>query len=565
MTSSVRVSTAALVEALRSADLLATDAPHVPEYLDGLTDDSRRVVRGGAFMAVRGHSADGTGFVRVAIEAGAVLLFAEDVSVVLLAAGSVPVVGVRDARKAAAVLAATFYGRPADDLRLIGVTGTNGKTTTVHLLRALLSSTGIWCASVGTLGVLVGAQGEAVNGGQGLTTPGPVEMQRVLRDLVDRGVRAVAIEVSSHALDQSRVAGLAFDVAVFTSFSRDHLDYHGTMAAYFAAKAKLIAMLKPDGVAVVNGAEPAWGALPKAPRTLTFVTDLSDAPDAATTLARSSATVRAESVQFSASGSQFTVRARDGSAGGLRAETRIPLLGDFNVTNATGAVAAAWALGCSLDSLAAALPGLPQVPGRLERLLAHPTVLRDYAHTPDALDRALRAVRPFACTPEGEPTRVVAVFGCGGDRDRGKRPEMGAIAQQQADVVILTSDNPRTENPERILDDIEAGMNAGSDIGADSAGAPNSATSSAPNSASSSASSSASDSATNTVVHRARHVRIEDRREAIAHALRIAGPHDVVLLAGKGHETYQVRGTEKLHFDEAEIVAELSKSLGGLT
>ncbi len=540
MTMPSRVSGAALIDALRSADLLTADVPRIPDYINGITDDSRLVVRGGAFVAVRGHSTDGTAFVRAAIDAGATLVFAEDAAALLPPSEAAPVVAVRDARRAAAVLATTFYGRPADNLRLIGVTGTNGKTTTVHLVRALLSGTGVLCASIGTLGVLVGTRGEAVDGGQGLTTPGPVEMQRVLRDLVDRGVRAVAIEVSSHALDQSRVAGLAFDVAVFTSFSRDHLDYHGTMAAYFAAKAKLVSMLKPDGVAVVNGAEPAWGALPEAPRTLSFITDLSDTPDAATTLARASATVRAESVRFDATGSQFTLRARDGSSGGLRAETGIPLLGDFNVTNATGAVAAAWALGGSLDSLAAALRGLPQVPGRLERLLEHPTVLRDYAHTPDALDRALRAVRPFACTPEGNPTRVIALFGCGGDRDRGKRPEMGAIAQKHADVVILTSDNPRTEDPERILDDIEAGMRV----------APGSAANAGAN------------AGANVAAGRTPHVRIEDRREAIAHALRIARPHDVVLLAGKGHETYQIRGTEKLHFDEAEIVAELSKSVG---
>ncbi len=538
MNTPTRVAGTALVDALRSAHLLAAEPTQVPEYIDGITDDSRQVVRGGAFVAVPGHVADGTAFIQAAVNAGAALVFAEQAAIALPMATSAPMVVVQNARKAAAVLAATFYGRPADSLRLIGVTGTNGKTTTVHLLRALLSRTGVLCASVGTLGVLVGADGEAVDGGQGLTTPGPVEMQRVLADLVQRGVRAVAIEVSSHALDQSRVEGLAFDVAVFTSFSRDHLDYHGTMAAYFAAKAKLVAMLKPDGVAVVNGAEPAWGALPEAPRTLSFITDLANAADtaqsapaapaapAAPTPLRASAavraeSVRAESVRFDATGSRFTLRARDGSSAGLRAETSIPLLGDFNVTNATGAVAAAWALGGSLTALAEALPQLPQVPGRLERLREHPTVLRDYAHTPDALDRALRAVRPFACTPTGAPTRVIVLFGCGGDRDTGKRPEMGAIAQAHADVVIITSDNPRTENPDRILDEIEAGMKANTP-----------------------------------------HVRMEDRRAAIAHALQMAATHDVVLLAGKGHETYQIRGTEKLHFDEAEIVAELSLAAG---
>jgi UDP-N-acetylmuramoyl-L-alanyl-D-glutamate--2,6-diaminopimelate ligase len=349
-----------------------------------------------------------------------------------------------------------------------------------------------------------------MEGGQGLTTPGPVETQRLLRALVDAGVRLVALEVSSHALDQSRVDGIAFDVVVYTSFSRDHLDYHGTMASYFDAKAKLVGLLKPHGVAVVNAAEPAWRDLPAPPRLLTFHAGIpgeASAPD--------DAMMRAESVEFDAAGSRFLLVARDGTPAGARAQTALPLLGDFNVTNATGAAAAAWALGAPFEALAAALPLLPQVPGRLERLSASPTVLRDYAHTPDALERALHAVRPFACRPDGTPTRVCVVFGCGGDRDAGKRPLMGAIAERLADTVVLTSDNPRTEDPERILNDIQAGMT------------------------------------------RTPHARLEDRRAAIAHALSCAGAHDVVLLAGKGHETYQVRGTERLHFDEAEIVAEL--------
>jgi UDP-N-acetylmuramoyl-L-alanyl-D-glutamate--2,6-diaminopimelate ligase len=424
------------------------------------------------------------------------------------------VVRVREGRRVAALLAATSYGRPADSLRLVGVTGTNGKTTTVHLLRALLAATGTRCASVGTLGVLVGRDGTPVPGGQGLTTPGPVEMQRLLRALVDDGVRVVALEVSSHALDQSRVEGIAFDVAVFTSFSRDHLDYHPTMQAYFEAKARLVGLLKPDGVAVVNAAEPAWRALPAAPRRLPFHADLAGDRDA-------EAVLSATGVRFDAQGSAFTLVARDGTAQGTGVSARLPLLGDFNVTNATGAIAAAWALGVPLPTLAGALATVPQVPGRLERLAAAPTVLRDYAHTPDALARALDAVRPFARTPDGTPTRVHVVFGCGGDRDRGKRPEMAAVAEQRADAIVITSDNPRTEDPERILDDIAAGFTRG-------AGAPSVR-------------------------------RCEDRREAIALALRSAAPHDVVLLAGKGHETYQVRGTARLPFDEAQIVPELMR------
>ncbi len=508
-----------ILDALRAAHLVVGDAPRMPDDVFGVTDDSRAVVAGGVFVAVRGHASDGHTFVDRAIESGASLLIVED-----SATYSVPTLRVSDSRRAAAVAAAALYGRPSDELRLIGVTGTNGKTTTVHLVRALLCDVGIHAASIGTLGVLVGREGSPLEGGQGLTTPGPVEMQRVLRALVDAGVRAVALEVSSHALDQSRVEGLAFDVAVFTSFSRDHLDYHGTMSAYFAAKAKLVALLKPDGVAVVNAMEPAWGALPAAPRLLPFETHMQEIRDASGKHTPSSSraideiVLRAEHVAFDAAGSRFELQARDGSAAGLRLPAQLPLLGDFNVTNATGALAAAWALGAPFDALVAALSHMPQVPGRLERLFTAPTVLRDYAHTPDALDRALRAVRPFACTPTGDATRVLVVFGCGGDRDRGKRPEMGAIAERLADVVILTSDNPRTEDPERILDDIEAGMTRES----------------------------------------AARVRIEDRRAAIAHALDIAAPHDVILLAGKGHETYQIRGTEKLHFDEAEIVAELT-------
>jgi UDP-N-acetylmuramoyl-L-alanyl-D-glutamate--2,6-diaminopimelate ligase len=308
------------------------------------------------------------------------------------------------------------------------------------------------------------------------------------------------------------------------------------MQAYFNAKARLVGLLKPHGVAVINAGEPAWRALPAAPRVLPFTAELGEWPLRAdererTGAARSAgsvgsggtdavlATIRATEVRFDAGGSAFTLAARDGSADGVQVSARLPLLGDFNVTNAAGAVAAAWALGVPLPALAEALATVPQVPGRLERLAVTPTVLRDYAHTPDALARALEAVRPFACTPEGAPTRVHVVFGCGGDRDRGKRPEMGAVAERLADVIVLTSDNPRTEDPERILDDIAAGFTR-------AAGTPPV-------------------------------LRCEDRREAIDRALRAAAPHDVVLLAGKGHETYQVRGTEKLPFDEARIVAEL--------
>jgi UDP-N-acetylmuramoyl-L-alanyl-D-glutamate--2,6-diaminopimelate ligase len=397
-------------------------------------------------------------------------------------------------RIAKAEAAAIRYGYPARALRAVGVTGTNGKTTTVHLLRALLDTPDACCASIGTLGVLVGREGRVVPGGAGLTTPGPDELQRVLRELVDMGVRQVVMEVSSHALDQHRAHGVHFAAAVYTNFTRDHLDYHQTMETYFAAKAKLIASLADDGVVVVNADDPAWHALPPAPRRVTFGVTAGD--------------VRAEGVRYDERGSTWTLVTPQGSA-----PVHLPLIGDFNVANALGAAASALALGHSLDDVTQRLSAVPQVPGRLEIIASVPTVLRDYAHTPDALERALGAVRPFA------RGRLILVFGAGGDRDPGKRALMGGIAERMADVAVVTSDNPRTESPAAIIDAIEAGMPA------------------------------------------RRHVRIEDRRAAIAYAVRIAQPTDVVLLAGKGHETYQVIGTEKHPFDEQRIVYELIQAL----
>jgi UDP-N-acetylmuramoyl-L-alanyl-D-glutamate--2,6-diaminopimelate ligase len=478
---------ARIASALRQAELLVDSTGALPERVTGITDDSRSVTPGALFIAVRGSARDGHEFLPQAAAQGAGAAIVEESG-----RTDLPSLVVRDGRRAAAIAAAAAFDEPARALRLVAVTGTSGKTTTVHLLRHLLDAPDARSASIGTLGVLVGSAGEPVEGGAGLTTPGPVELQRVLRELVDSGVRTVAMEVSSHSLDQRRVDGLAFEASVFTNFSRDHLDYHSTMDTYFDAKARLVSYLSADGAAVVNAEEPAWRALPPAPRVITF--GLGDDAD-----------VRAEAVGFQPRGSEWRL-----CAGTQRHALRLPLIGDFNVANALGAAAAAMHLGMSPADIAARLRTAPQVPGRLEVIHECPIVLRDYAHKPDALERALAAVRPFA------RRRLIVVFGAGGDRDRGKRPLMGAIAERGADLVILTSDNPRTEDPEEILDDIERGMRG-----------------------------------TN-------HERIEDRAQAIARALELADPNgDVVLLAGKGHETYQVRGTTKYPFDEKEIVAEL--------
>ena len=388
--------------------------------------------------------------------------------------------------------AAARHGYPALSLRMLAVTGTNGKTTTVNILRSVLDDAVGPAASIGTLGVLIGREARVVPGGLGLTTPGPDELQRVLHELVDAGVKTVAMEVSSHALDQHRVHGVTFDSAVFTNITRDHLDYHGTMEEYFAAKARLVSYIRSNGTAVINADQPEWLSLPRAPRALTFGTRSSD--------------VRAEDVTFDPSGSVWTLHHDDESA-----PVHLPLVGDFNVMNALAAASAAISIGVPLQRVAASLSTIPQVPGRLERIADEPIVMRDYAHTPDALVRSLAALRPFV------PGRIILVFGAGGDRDPGKRPIMGAAAEAGADVVIVTSDNPRTERPEAIIDEIERGMSS-------------------------------------------RHERVTDRRAAIGRALDIAEPGDTVLLAGKGHETYQVVGTEKIPFDEKQIVAELLRA-----
>lgn len=479
-----------IAEALAGAGLLAERRGALPRAIDGITDDSRAVKPGWVFVAVRGTERDGHDFLDAAAKAGAVAAIVQDAS-----RTSLPSLVVNDGRRAAALAGAVAYGWPTRELHLVGVTGTNGKTTTVNMLRHLLHDGAVKSASIGTLGVLIGSAGEPLEGGGGLTTPGPIELQRLFRALLDAGVGRVAMEVSSHSLDQRRIDGVSFDVVTFTNFTRDHLDYHGTMEKYFAAKAKLLDYLLPHGTVVYNVDDTAWGALRTDRRRVGFSERVP------------SAEVHAQNVRFGPRGSEFTL-----ILDGKGANVRLPLIGDFNVINALGAAATAYALGVSLERIAERLSSMPQVPGRLEVLRDAPTVLRDYAHTPDALQRALDAVRPFA------PERLIVVFGCGGDRDKGKRPEMGAIAERNADLAIVTSDNPRTEDPEAILDDIERGMRG-----------------------------------TN-------RERIEDRRSAIARALEVASPRDVIVLAGKGHETYQIRGTTKLPFDEKAIVAELSAS-----
>ncbi len=483
---------AEVVSRLREEGLLvaAPGAAHGSDpILTGITDDSRRVRGGDLFCAWQGTTVDGHIFVSAAEAAGAVAALVERP---VEGSGLAQVV-VRDGRQAAAIVAALLHGDPAGSLVLAGVTGTNGKTTTVWLLRHLLGGRRR-AASLGTLGV-VPADGGWSPGVESLTTPGPVELAALLRSLVDDGVGAVAMEVSSHALEQARVHGLRFDAAVFTNLTRDHLDYHGTLEAYLAAKRSLVDLLRADGVAVVNREDPAWDGLGEvAPRALAFAL----APPA---------DIWVEELALGPFGARFRLVAPEGAV-----PVELPLLGAFNVQNALGAAAAALALGVPLAEIGERLATTPQVPGRLEKIADSPCpVLRDYAHTPDALERVLTALRPLVAG------RLIVVFGAGGDRDHGKRPLMGSVAERLADLAIVTSDNPRTEDPEAIVDEIVAGMSRGE------------------------------------------YRRVVNRQDAIALALAEAAPGDLVLLAGKGHETYQIVGTEKHPFDELEIVRELLK------
>ena len=456
----------------------------------GAWTDSRQVEPGGLFCAYAGTASDSHAYlasVETRGAAGATVERRDD-------SLAIPQLAVTHGRRAAAYAAAEVYGDPWNELTLVGITGTNGKTTSAAILRHLLSRRAP-AGSVGTLGA-VDAGGAVIPGTEGLTTPGPTEAARWLRHFVERGTKAVAMEVSSHALDQERMIAARFDAALFTNLTRDHMDYHQTMEAYRAAKLRLTELLKPAGAVVLNADDPAWNGVGASGNRRVVRFSISAPAD-----------VRAREVRVGAGGMEFTLQTPSDET-----DVALPLFGSYNVSNALGCAAVLWALGWSAQEIAAGLATLPQVPGRLERVSGPPasaTVLIDYAHTPDALERALAALRPLVTG------KLWVVFGAGGDRDPGKRPEMGRIAAEGADVAVVTSDNPRTEDPEAIIDAIERGMG------------------------------------------RAPRHRVPDRREAIRHALLNAGPDDVVLLAGKGHETYQIVGTEKRPFDERQVVREV--------
>lgn len=492
----------------------------------GITDDSRAVGEGFLFVARAGSAVDGATFVPDAVRAGASVVLADEGSAARVAASVAPgvvVLASHEVPLATAELAEAFHGRPSGRLDLIGVTGTNGKTTIAHLVHQLVNASGVRCGLIGTVVV---DDGRSVRRSR-LTTPGAVELSGTLRAMVEAGCGAAVMETSSHALDQDRVAALRYGVGVFTNLTGDHLDYHGTMERYAAAKARLFEMLPVDGWAVVN-AQDAWaGRMLRDCRSSVLACSVVEGglsgvgmelPGGAGRAERAWAVVRGSTMH----GMELELFGPWGAV-----STRVGLIGRHNAMNALQALGAAWCIGRPPRELWEGLASASAPPGRLEPVTSAGdplAVLVDYAHTDDALRQVLGTLR--AVVPPGG--RLVVVFGCGGDRDATKRPRMGAVASELADVVWVTSDNPRREPPGAIIESILAGVPEGA-LG---------------------------------------RVNVEaDRSAAIAGAIGSAREGDVVLIAGKGHETEQIvgdgrGGTVSMPFDDREVARRALAGLG---
>ena len=473
-----------LKEILKNIHVIHTTADPETE-ITGISYNSRQTLPGDLFVAVRGFEVDGHRFIPKALEKGAAAVLCETPP-----EGDVPYVQTDDCRLGLALASRDFFGNPAGEMTMIGITGTSGKTTSSYLLKHLLESK--LDAKVG----LIGTNGNWI-GDEFLhtehTTPESYELHRLFRRMADAGCTHVVMEVSSHSLTLERVAGITYDVALYTNLSQDHLDFHKDMADYAAAKRKLFTQSR---IGLLN-ADDAWAD---------FMLEGATCPCRTYSAERNEADLVAKDLRLSASGVRFAAM-----SGGQIALTKLAIPGIFSVYNALGVMAVGQALGIPLSECADAMSSAKGVKGRMEVV---PTdgdyaILIDYAHKPDALEKVLKTLRPVT------RGRLIALFGCGGDRDHGKRPIMGRIAAELADLCVVTSDNPRTEDPQAIIDDILAGMKKST----------------------------------------AAVQVIPDREKAIAWAIDKARPGDVILLAGKGHEDYQVVGKEKRHMDEREIVA----------
>ena len=461
--------------------------------------DSRAVQRGDLFLAVPGHQTDGRRFIDAAVRAGAATVLEEGDTFAVRATAPVAHLVIPDLRRQVGELAARFYDQPGRRLKVIGVTGTNGKTSITWFLRDALNALGHRCALVGTLGL--GLKGDEQTTGH--TTPDPITLQAGLARVRDAGADCVAMEVSSHALDQHRLGSTPVPVAVFSNLSRDHLDYHGDMEAYLAAKSVLFTR---DGVklAVINCDDPAAysliGCLADGVRCVTF----GDQPGA---------TVRCAAVTFTADGMRAEL-----TVGGDPLTVTLPLFGRFNLSNVMAVAGILHGQGISTASLGGALAAVTAVPGRMEPVQQPgcPTVIVDYAHTPDGLEKALQACRAHF------HGRLFCIVGCGGDRDTGKRPQMAAVAERGADRVVLTSDNPRSEDPQQIIDDMRAGLADAASVQA-----------------------------------------IVERAQAVMDTVQAASDGDVILLAGKGHEDYQEVDGVRYPSDDRDLARKAFIARGG--
>ena len=472
------------------------------EPISGIAYRSDAVHPGDAFCCIVGLKADGHSFAQDAIDRGARVLIVER-KVYLADATDVTEVVVKDSRKAMARLASRFYGNPSEAFSLVGVTGTNGKTTTTFLVNHIAQVLGNKTGLIGTVGIEIDGEHRPSSH----TTPESPDLQKIFAMMRDEGCGVVSMEVSSHALDLERTWATKFAVTTFTNLTQDHLDYHKTFEAYFAAKARLFSKDYP-AKRVIN-IDSTWGKelLKRSSTNEDIIITTGFDP---------SAQIHPIDVEYGAASTRVVLSVR-----GSQMEVTYPLVGRFNVENVMTAFGTALQLGYSASAIVEALRDVPAVPGRLQRVVAEHdggiSIYVDYAHTPDALEKAIASVS--ALETEG---KTIVVFGCGGDRDSGKRPIMGRAALA-ADYAVVTSDNPRTEDPNAIIEDIVAGMGEGTD-----------------------------------------HFEVvPDRRDAIARAIAVANPGDAILIAGKGHEDYQIIGTEKHHFDDREVAAEELKKVFG--
>ncbi len=496
-----------LLDAIRGPDAnLVSEPPRArqPSW-SGVAHDSRRVAPGDVFVAISGARHEGLTHAREALAAGAVALVAEEDPGL-----DAPLIRVRSARRALGRAARFWAGAPSRALRVIAVTGTNGKSTVAWMVRDLLRHMGLRVGLLGTLLYDTGKRRRAAP----LTTPDALELQSLLAEMVEAGCDAAVLEASSHGLDLHRLEGCDVHVGVYTNLSRDHLDYHGSMERYREVKLRLIDQVRHstgpwDRAVVYDRGVAAWRTIPERADRLPLVVYDSSAGECC----EGAYSVCARGADLR--GSTFALHGPDLPAAGL--EGRLPLPGRHNLANALAALSACVACGLDPAALVAGLAEFGGVPGRLEPVAGGagtPRVLVDYAHTPDAVARVLRELRPLV------PGRLIAVFGCGGDRDRGKRPEMGRAATTIADLAILTNDNPRSEDPRRIADDVLAGVEGSCEL-------------------------------------------ILDRREAIARAIDAASREDVVVLLGKGHEDYQIVGSERRAFDDRQVAAALLEARAG--